>query len=75
MAPSERQVHIRSRRPHHPALSCHEDSDKFRACGEVYADKFENRTGYEYWTLTHLGDDMYTISCRGCSGERLYLKA
>ena len=75
MSPSERQVYIRSRRPHHPTLSCHEDSDEFGAFGEEYVDKFENGTGYEYWTVTHLDNDMYTISCRGCSGERLYLKA
>jgi len=56
--PSKKQVYIRSRRPHHPAL---------RICkeGRVYADQFDIGTKDECWTLDHLGNDMYHISSRG----------
>jgi len=48
--PSKKQVYIRSRRPHHPAL-------RFNNSGRVCADQFEN--GTQCWTLVHLGNDMY----------------
>ena len=47
-------VYIRSRRPHHPALT-------FRS-GEVRADEFEKGQDKDYWNLNPLGDDVYTIS-------------
>ncbi len=49
-----KKVYIRSRRRHHPAL-------RFDS-GRVRVDQFENATGYEYWTLRRLGNDMYNIS-------------
>jgi len=51
---SEKQVYIRSRRPHHPALRC---------CGDtVYADLFVNAKNFRRWTLKHLGHDLYHIT-------------
>ena len=55
--PSEKQVYIRSRRPHHPALRCRGKI--------VYADQFESATKYECWTLDHLGNDMHHIYGEG----------
>jgi len=54
---SEKQVYIRSRRPHHPALRCDHSV--------IFADQFENGTDDEYCTLKHLGNDIYNISSRG----------
>ena len=51
---SEKQVYIRSRRPHHPALRCDHSV--------IFADQFENGTDDEYCTLKHLGNDIYIIS-------------
>jgi len=56
---SVKQVYIRSRRPHHPALRfATEMNDRF-----VLADQFENGTKDECWTLKHLGNDIYHIYC------------
>ena len=70
-------VYIRSRRPHHPALRVVVDSNSIGWSGRVRADQFENATGYECWTLKHLGNDMYHIIFSGAysrgSYQRLYL--
>ncbi len=58
---SVKQVYIRSRRPHHPALGCYYPLNS----GRVFADQFENATERECWTLKHLGNDMYSIYCGG----------
>ena len=55
--PSVKQVYIRSRRPHHPALRCYDRV--------VLADQFENATEEECWTLENLGNDTYYIIYRG----------
>jgi len=55
--PSVKQVYIRSRRPHHPALRCYDRV--------VLADQFENATNDECWTLENLGNDTYYIIYRG----------
>ena len=63
---SKKQVYIRSRRPHHPALGC----DTYTGRGRVFADQFENATEEECWTLEHRGNDTYSIEHQGW-----YLKA
>jgi len=66
--PSVKQVYIRSRRPHHPALCVTKNN-------RVVADQFRNARNDECWTLHHHGQESYHITIELHSDRQLYLKA